>query len=129
MIPVNFKKEFSGTLDKAIQEVTTALQKQGFGILTRIDFHTKIKEKLGKEVPPTVILGACHPPMAYQAYQANSDFTSLMPCNAVIRQVGADRFSIEFTSAEALATLIPEPEARQFGLEIDKKFAAALEQI
>jgi uncharacterized protein (DUF302 family) len=58
---INFKREISDTVDHAIERVTKALGAEGFGILTRIDMHAKIKDKTGKVIAPTVILGACNP--------------------------------------------------------------------
>ncbi|OGA32373.1 MAG: hypothetical protein A2W81_02955, partial [Betaproteobacteria bacterium RIFCSPLOWO2_12_61_14] len=84
MTTINFKREIAGTVDQAVERITKALGVEGFGILTRIDMHSKIKEKTGKEIIPTVILGACNPMLAYEAYTANSDVASLLPCNAVI---------------------------------------------
>jgi len=73
MTTINFKREIADTVDHAIERITKALGAEGFGILTRIDMHSKIKEKTGKEIIPTVILGACNPMLAYEAYTANSD--------------------------------------------------------
>ena len=58
MSGINFKREISDTFDHAIERATKALGSEGFGILTRIDMHSKIKEKTGKDIVPTVILGA-----------------------------------------------------------------------
>ncbi len=65
MTTLNFKREISDTFDHAIARATKALAAEGFGILTRIDMHSKIKEKTGKEIIPTLILGACNPNLAY----------------------------------------------------------------
>ena len=88
MNTVNFKKVINCSVDDAIKRIEVALKTEGFGILTRIDFHLKIKEKLNKVVPPTVILGACNPNLAYEAFQRNSDVASVLPCNVVVRDLG-----------------------------------------
>src|SRR4051812_7879484 len=95
MKSLNFKKEVKMSVEDAVAKITELLKNQGFGILSRIDFHTKIKEKLGKDVPQTVILGACNPSLAYEAWKANTDVTSLMPCNAVVRDIGDGKVSVE----------------------------------
>jgi len=102
MNAINLKREVQGTLDAVIADVTELLKGEGFGILTRIDFHAKMKEKLGKDIPATVILGACNPQMAFQAYTANSDVTSLMPCNVVVRDLGGGRLMVEIAKPSAL---------------------------
>jgi uncharacterized protein (DUF302 family) len=126
MASVNMKKQVEGTLDEVIQRVTQALQKQGFGILSRIDFHAKIKEKLSKDVNPTVILGACHPQLAFEAFQISTDVASLMPCNAVVMQKSSGVFSVEFASAEALLSLLPDKRFMAFGKDVDLLLKNAL---
>ena len=114
MRPLNFKKEITGQLEPVVVKLTEALKKQGFGVLTRIDFHLKIKEKLNKDIPPTVVLGACNPQLAYDAFSVNTDMASLIPCNAVVREVGRGRYSVELVSPSALmATMGDESLAMQ----------------
>jgi uncharacterized protein (DUF302 family) len=93
-----------------VEKLTKLLAEQGFGILTRIDFHTKMKEKLGKDMPPVVILGACNPGLAYEAFQKNTDTAGLVPCNAVVREVGAGKFSIELTKPSLMMEMMGETE-------------------
>ena len=81
MSGINFKRQISDSVDNAVERAIKALAAEGFGIMTRIDMHAKIKEKTGKDIVPTVILGACNPNLAYEAYHANPDVASLLPCN------------------------------------------------
>lgn len=126
---INFKKEINGTLDQVIERVTETLKTQGFGILTRIDFHTKMKEKLNQEIEPTVILGACNPALAFEAFQKNKDITSLVPCNAVVRQVGPNRFSVEVVKPSFMMESIGELELAQLAKTADQKLKTALESM
>ena len=103
---INFKKEISADVEDAVERVTAALKAEGFGVLTRIDLHSKIKEKLGKELRPAIILGACNPQLAYEAYQQNPDVASLLPCNAVVRDLGAGKVSIELAKPSALMEIL-----------------------
>ena len=64
-------------------------------MLTTIDFAAKLKEKLNVEIPPTIILGACNPALAYEVYQQTTDFLSLLPCNVVVREIASTNYSIE----------------------------------
>jgi uncharacterized protein (DUF302 family) len=84
MITYGFKKEINLPFQKAEAVVTDELEKRGFGILTRIDVKEKFKEKLGIDFPHYVILGACNPPYAHQAIQAEEDIGLILPCNVVI---------------------------------------------
>ena len=129
MNTLNFKREISGTLDEGIARATQALAAEGFGILTRIDMHQKIQEKLGKTIPPTVILGTCHPGFAYQGIQLNRDITALLPCNAVVREIGAGRYSIAFVKPSALLQILEDAHLSELAREGDAALARALERL
>jgi len=126
MTTINFKREITDTLDHAIERITKALGAEGFGILTRIDMHSKIKEKTGKEIIPTVILGACNPMLAYEAYTANSDVASLLPCNAVIREVAPGRVSLELAKPTAMMQILGDAGLTELAREADAKIERAL---
>jgi len=88
MIGYGFRKELGRPYEKVVAEVTEALKKEGFGILTEIDIRAKLKEKLGVDFPRYVILGACSPPNAYRALQAEPDIGLMLPCNVIVYEVG-----------------------------------------
>jgi uncharacterized protein (DUF302 family) len=129
MTTINFKREIADTVDHAIERATKALGAEGFGILTRIDMHSKIKEKIGKDIIPTVILGACNPNMAYEAYTANSDVSSLLPCNAVIREIAPGRISLEFAKPTAMMQILGDTGLAELAREADAKIERALASI
>lgn len=124
-----FKREISGELDSVIERVTSALKVEGFGVLTRIDLHSKIKEKLGKEIRPAVILGACNPQLAFEAYERNTDVASLLPCNAVVRDIGDGRFSVELAKPSALMEMLGDRKLVEFAQDADAKLQRALERV
>ncbi|MFZ2524719.1 MAG: DUF302 domain-containing protein [Candidatus Ferrigenium altingense] len=126
MTTINFKREIADTIDHAIERITKALGAEGFGILTRIDMHSKIKEKTGKEIIPTVILGACNPMLAYEAYTANSDVASLLPCNAVIREIAPGRISVELAKPTAMMQILGDAGLTELAREADAKIERAL---
>jgi uncharacterized protein (DUF302 family) len=126
MEAINFKREIQETLDKAIERATKSLAAEGFGILTRIDMHAKLKEKLGKDIIPTVILGACNPALAYEAYAANPDVASLMPCNAVVREIAPGRISLEFIAPTAMMRILGDQRLVALAAEADQRVQRAL---
>lgn len=129
MTTINFKREITGTFDHAIERATKALSAEGFGILTRIDMHSKIKEKTGKDIIPTVILGACNPNLAYEAYTANSDVASLLPCNAVIREIVSGKVSVEFAKPSGMMKILGDAKLTALAAEADAKIERALKNV
>ena len=129
MTAINFKREIADTFDHAIERATKALGAEGFGILTRIDMHGKIKEKTGKDIIPTVILGACNPMLAYEAYTANSDVASLLPCNAVIREIAPGKISLEFIKPTAMMQILGDARLAELAREADAKIERALSSV
>lgn len=126
---INFKREIDATLDQAIERATKTLAAEGFGILTRIDMHSKIREKTGKEIVPTVILGACNPMLAYEAYTANSDVASLLPCNAVLREIASGRVSVEFAKPSGMMKMLGDGRLVALAAEADAKLERALSNV
>ncbi len=126
MASISFKREVNGQVDAVVERLKTMLGSQGFGILTRIDFHTKIKEKLGKDLPPVVILGACNPSLAYEAFLKNSDVAGLVPCNAVVRELEINKVSIELTKPSALMAVLGNKELERLASDADAKLAKVL---
>ncbi len=129
MNTINFKRTINTTLDQAIERVTQALAAQGFGILTRIDMHSKIKDKTGKDIVPTVILGACNPHLAYEAYTRNSDVASLLPCNAVIRELAPGNISVELAAPSAMMRILGDEQLVQLAQEADQRISQALANV
>jgi len=126
---VNFKREVSDEFEHVVDRVTIALKGAGFGVLTRIDMHTKIEEKIGKKIPKVVILGACNPTMAYEAYVANSDVASLLPCNAVVRDIGNGKTSVEIVKPSVMMQILGDKNLQQLALKADSLLAEAIQRV
>jgi uncharacterized protein (DUF302 family) len=80
-----FSKTLNVPFDQAVDKTIAALKERGFGILTRIDVQSTLKEKIGADIHPYVILGACNPRMAYQALQAEDKIGTMLPCNVIVQ--------------------------------------------
>ncbi len=105
------------------------MKTEGFGVLTRINFDEKIKEKIGKIIEPTVILGACNPTLAYEGFKMNTDITSLLPCNVVVRDVGHGKISIEVAKPSAMMQILGNQTLISLSQNADQTLARALEKI
>jgi uncharacterized protein (DUF302 family) len=79
-----FSKVVNLSYDKAIEKVTEELKKEGFGVLTEIDVKETLKKKLDVDFKPYKILGACNPPNAYKALQAEEQIGLMLPCNVIV---------------------------------------------
>ena len=106
--------------DATVTAVRAALADQGFGILTEIDMAATLKKKLDVDVPAQVILGACNPPLAHRALQAEQSVGLLLPCNVVVRALGDDT-----TLVEALDPLVMVQVTGNTALQAVSEDAAA----
>ena len=114
--------------DAALERVTVALAAEGFGILTEIDVQATLKKKLGLERPRQKILGACNPPAAAKALDAEPSIGLLMPCNVVVREDAAGAVHVEMLDPIALFGMTGradvEPLAREIRARLDRALAA-----
>jgi uncharacterized protein (DUF302 family) len=117
-------------VDEAVERTTAALKAEGFGVLTRIDVDKTLKEKIGVEVEPYVILGACNPNFAYRGLQAEAELGLLLPCNVIVYRVG-DKSAVSMVDpAQMLGVVDDNPELNALASEVEnglRKVLAALE--
>jgi uncharacterized protein (DUF302 family) len=98
--PYTFGTVLSTPMNQTRERVEAALAEQGFGILTEIDVQATLREKLGIEREPYLILGACNPQLAHRALEADPSVGALLPCNVVLRAED-DRTRVEIMDPSA----------------------------
>lgn len=116
-----FSISLNESFENALNRVTTALKDEGFGILTEIDVKATLKKKLGVDMPPYTILGACNPPLARQALEADPDIGLLLPCNVVVRQEDSGWVTVAFMDPLAVLGLVDKPGVKELATEARRK--------
>ena len=124
-----FGKTVALPFDAAVQRITEELAKVGFGVLTEIDVAATMKKKLGTEMPPYRILGACNPQFASRAIAAEPAIGALLPCNVVVRQDAAGAVHVEVIDPHAVLTLVDRPEVGVLANEVRARLEQALAKV
>ena len=121
-----YSKTLSGDFRKIVERTMEALKNEGFGVLSEIDVAAKMKEKLGKDMPPYRILGACNPGLAYQAIQAVDDIGLLLPCNVLVREDDAGKVHVDFMDPKSVLSLVEKPGIAPLADEVKGKLQRVL---
>jgi uncharacterized protein (DUF302 family) len=124
-----FTKELNASFDEAIVKVTEELKKEGFGILTDIDVKATLKKKLDVDFRPYRILGACNPPFAFQALQAEDKIGTMLPCNVVVQERAPGK--VEVTSIDPVASMaaVNNPNLRAVGEQVREKLKRVIDNL
>jgi uncharacterized protein (DUF302 family) len=119
------RRTFADTLDATRASLTG----QGFGVLTEIDIQATLKAKLDVDIPAQVILGACRPPLAYAALQAEPSVGVLLPCNVVVRYIDNETTVVEALDPKVMVTLTHNDALSLVADEAGRRLAAALDTL
>ena len=119
------------SFDDAVARTREALAEQGFGVLTEIDVKATLKAKLGADMEDYLILGACNPPLAHRAVEANRQIGLLLPCNVVVRTDPdhAGTVLVEAMDPGLLVEVTGEPELRPVAEEVAGRLQAAIDSL
>ena len=119
-------KKLNTSFEDAVELVKEALKKEGFGVLSEINVHTTLKEKLNVDFRKYKILGACNPPFAYKALQYENKIGTMLPCNVVIQELGKDE--IEVTAVDPVASMmaVDNPQLADIATEIKEKLTRVI---
>ena len=117
----HFTKRLQVPFETAIVQVTEALKQRGFGILTEIDVRQTLKKKLDVDFRPYRILGACNPPLAYQALQAEDKIGTMLPCNVIVQDVGGGTIEVSAVDPVASMAAIDNPKLATIATTVQAK--------
>jgi len=121
-----FGKPVDLGFEEAIETVTEELDKEGFGILTEIDVQATLKKKLGEDMPPYRILGACNPPLAHQAVSAVPEIGLLLPCNVLVREDDDGNVHVSFMDPGSVLGLVDNPDVVPLAEQVKEKLERVL---
>ena len=114
--------------EEAERLVREQLQKEGFGILTEIDVRDAFREKLGRSFRAYKILGACNPPLAYQALSSEPELGALLPCNVVLYEEDGE-IIVSAMDPEAVLALVSRPEVEEVAREVRQRIERVLSRV
>jgi uncharacterized protein (DUF302 family) len=109
--------------------VTEALKKEGFGILTEIDVRETLKKKLNVDFRNYRILGACNPPYAYKALQAEDKIGLMLPCNVIAQELSGGKVEVAAIDPVASMAAIDNPKLREVGEQVRVKLKAVIDNL
>ena len=115
--------------EDTVEAVRAALAEQGFGVLTEIDLKATLKAKIDADIAPYVILGACRPPLAHKAVQADPSVGALLPCNVVVRAQDEGTTVVEALDPDVMMAVADSPELKEVAVDARARLEAALESL
>jgi uncharacterized protein (DUF302 family) len=115
--------------EAAIEQATAALKTEGFGVLTTIDVKATIKQKLDKDFRKYTILGACNPPIAYQALSYETEIGLLLPCNVIVYELEPGRSAVAAVAPLVTMARVGNEALAPLGAQVDAKLRRVLAQL
>ena len=125
-----FKKTLTNvSFDEAIEKVTEELKKEGFGVLTEIDIKATVKKKLDVDFYNYRILGACNPPFAYKALQAEDKIGTMLPCNVIVQEKEAGHIEVSAVDPAASMSAVENEALNEVASQVRDKLKKVIDQL
>ena len=121
-----FSKTIEGPFDQAVARTREALSKEGFGVISEIDVSKTLKNKIGEDFRPYLILGACNPTLAHEALKLEDKVGTMLPCNVVVQDAGGGRTEVAAIDPAASMQAIDNSALKEKAAEVGAKLRAAL---
>ncbi len=123
------EKTTNYSFDEAVEKVTEELKKEGFGVLSEINIHEKLKEKLDVDFRKYRILGACNPPKAYEALQVENKIGTMLPCNVIVQELDNGKTEVAAVDPVASMMAVGNADLESIAKEISTKLQKVIEAL
>jgi len=124
-----FNTIVAGNFGDVVQKTTEALKKEGFGVLTDIDVTATLKKKLGVDFKKYRILGACNPPFAFKALQAEDKIGTMLPCNIIVQEIADGEIEVAAIDPIASMQAIKNPDLRDIADQVQRKLKKVIDSL
>lgn len=124
-----FTKTLTGSFNEAVEKVTAALFAEGFGVISEVDLHEKIKYKLGVDFKRYRILGACNPAYSYRALQAEDKVGVMLPCNVLVIEQGENEIEIAAVNPTDAMMAVNNDVVAEVAVQVGKHLQKALDSL
>jgi uncharacterized protein (DUF302 family) len=130
MISYGFTKEVDATFEKVLEDLPAMLEKEGFGVISKIDIGLKLREKLGIEFRNYVILGACNPPLAFKALSAEENIGLMLPCNVIVyEKADTGKTVVGTIRPSAMMSMVGNAALSEIAATVEEKLKQVLDTI
>lgn len=127
-ISYGYKRQIALPYPQAVERIKEELKKEGFGIMSQIDVKETLKTKLNVDFDEYIILGACNPPFAYQALQAERDIGLLMPCNVIVYRTDNQTY-ITATMPTVTMNMVKNASLAVIAGQVEQKLKKAVDSV
>jgi len=124
-----FEKKIHADFESAVKKTEEALKNEGFGVLSVIDIHEKLKEKLDVNFHKYRILGACNPPLAYKALQKENKIGTMLPCNVIVQELSENEIEVAAVDPVASMSAVENEELGETAREVRQKLMKVIDNI